>query len=227
MKFSIQRALSYHDQVHHYLKDMIIKGEYQPGERIYEAKIARELQVSRSPVREAIRTLEQEGLLLIDDKSRITVYEPTIKDLEDIYQCRQALESLAVALATRLAANETLELIAETLREANHQFEIQSGGSANALLHLNTKFHDLIIEASENIRLQKQLLDLRSLTFFYRSKNLEKRERSFDIISQHEEIFRHIQERNETKAAESMKRHIEADLDYLKTVLFPSFTENP
>ncbi|MDI3410135.1 GntR family transcriptional regulator [Bacillus sonorensis] len=85
--FSIQRPVSYHDQVHRYLKDMIIKGRYQPGERIYESKIAKELQVSRSPVREAIRTLEQEGLLLIDEKSKITVYEPTLKDLEDIYQC--------------------------------------------------------------------------------------------------------------------------------------------
>ncbi|MFN2746669.1 MULTISPECIES: GntR family transcriptional regulator [Bacillus] len=220
MKFSIQRAVSYYDQVHHYLKDMIIKGEYQPGERIYESQIARELEVSRSPVREAIRTLEQEGLLFVDDKSRITVYEPTIKDLEDIYQCRQALESLAVSLATRLASAETLDLIADTLREANHQFEKQNGESANALLHLNTKFHDLIIEASENVRLQKQLLDLRSLTFFYRSKNLEKRERSLDIIGQHEEIFKHMRDRNQQKAAESMKRHIEADLDYLKTVLF-------
>ncbi|MCY7800829.1 GntR family transcriptional regulator [Bacillus haynesii] len=222
MKFSIQRAVSYHDQVHHYLKDMIIKGGYQPGERIYESKIAKELQVSRSPVREAIRTLEQEGLLLIDDKSKITVYEPTIKDLEEIYQCRQALESLAVSLATRLASNETLALISETLSDAHKHQESQSPESANALLRLNTRFHDVIIEASENERLQKQLLDLRSLTFFYRSKNLEKPERTLDIINQHEEILSHMQDGNDAKAAESMRKHIEADLCYLKEVLFGS-----
>nr|WP_254115789.1 GntR family transcriptional regulator [Bacillus haynesii] len=201
---------------------MIIKGGYQPGERIYESKIAKELQVSRSPVREAIRTLEQEGLLLIDDKSKITVYEPTIKDLEEIYQCRQALESLAVSLATRLASNETLALISETLSEAHKHQESQSPESANALLRLNTRFHDVIIEASENERLQKQLLDLRSLTFFYRSKNLEKPERTLDIINQHEEILSHMQDGNDAKAAESMRKHIEADLCYLKEVLFGS-----
>nr|WP_276561467.1 GntR family transcriptional regulator [Bacillus sonorensis] len=223
--FSIQRPVSYHDQVHRYLKDMIIKGRYQPGERIYESKIAKELQVSRSPVREAIRTLEQEGLLLIDEKSKITVYEPTLKDLEDIYQCRQALESLAVSLATQSAKKETLELIERTLREANREFEQNSCQSAQALLHLNTRFHDLIIEASQNRRLQKQLHDLRSLTFFYRSKNIEKRERCFEIISQHQGIYRSMQQRDEAKAAELMRRHIEADLCYLKTVLFGEKSE--
>lgn len=82
MKFSIQRAVSYHDQVHHYLKDMIIKGGYRPGERIYESKIAKELQVSRSPVREAIRTLEQEGLLSIDDKSKLQFMNRQSKTLK-------------------------------------------------------------------------------------------------------------------------------------------------
>jgi DNA-binding GntR family transcriptional regulator len=63
---------------------------------------------------------------------------------------------------------------------------------------------------------------LRSLTFFYRSKNLEKPARTLDIIIRHEEILRYMQDRNDAKAAESMRKHIEADLCYLKEVLFGS-----
>ncbi|TWI59129.1 GntR family transcriptional regulator [Halalkalibacter nanhaiisediminis] len=219
MDFSIKKAVSYHHQAHDYLREKIIRGEFLPGERIYEAKIARTLEISRSPVREAIRSLEQEGLLVIDEKSRIFVYEPTIKDVEDIYQCRQALESVAVVLATRLASDQTLEYIADLLQNTKEVFNKGEKYSIEQIVELNSKYHDLIIEASQNIRLKRQLNDLRSLTFFYRTMNVENSKRCLEILEQHEEIIHFMRARDVDRAAAAMSTHIAQDLNYLKEIL--------
>ncbi len=219
VKFSMKKPVSYHEQAHDYLKEMIIKGEFLPGQRIYEAKIARELQVSRSPIREAVRSLEQEGLIVIDDKSRIFVYEPTIKDVEDIYQCRQALESVAAVLATRVASDLEFEDILNLLLKTKQVFNGGKEYSIEEIVELNSKYHDLIIMASQNKRLQKQLNDLRSLTFFYRSMNVANNKRCLEIIEQHEEIIHYMINRDEEKVAKAMSEHIAHDLKYLKLIL--------
>ncbi|KIL46747.1 GntR family transcriptional regulator [Jeotgalibacillus soli] len=219
MKPTIKKSLSYHDQVHQTLKEMIIVGDYKPGERLYEAKIAREFEVSRSPVREAIRTLEQEGLLILDDRSRIFVYKPSIKDAVEIYECRQVLESLAVSLATQHAMEEEIMKIEMIISRSHELYIANHRDSPLEILHLNSAYHDAIIHASKNKRLEKQLENLRVLTFFYRSMNVENRERCKEIIYQHTMIAEHIRNRDKSAAAKAMHDHIATDLSYLIKIL--------
>lgn len=198
---------------------MIIQGVFQPGERIYEAKIAREFNVSRSPVREAVRALEKEGLLAIDDKSGITIYKPTMKDVEDIYQCRMVLESLAARLTTRLSANRELKEIEATLVQTKKHLKGEDGQKNETIIALNAKFHDLIVQFSQNKRLQKQINDLRSLTYYFRVLNFQGENRKWVILSEHQEVFEAIKERDEEKAGLVMTVHINNDLHHLRNIL--------
>ena len=121
--YKMEKAPSYYLQAYNSIKEMIFNGVLKPGDRIYESKLATEFQISRSPVREAIRSLEKDGLLFLTDKSKITVYQPTKKDIEDIYECRQALESQAARLTTRNASDKELEQLENILLETKKSIE--------------------------------------------------------------------------------------------------------
>lgn len=219
-RFSIEKPTPYYDQIYNSIKQMIIQGIFQPGDRIYEARIAREFNVSRSPVREAVRALEKEGLLMIDDKSRITVYKPTMKDVEDIYQCRMVLESLAAQLTTRFASNRELKEIESTLVHTKKHIEgDEDEKKKETIILLNAKFHDLIVQFSQNKRLQKQIHDLRSLTYYFRVLNFQGENRKWFILNEHQEVFATIKERDEEKAGRVMTEHINNDLRHLKNIL--------
>jgi DNA-binding GntR family transcriptional regulator len=217
--YSLEKSLPYYEQIYHSIKQMIFQGVFAPGDRIYEAKIAREFNVSRSPVREAVRALEKDGLLFIDGKSQITVYKPTMRDVEEIYQCRMALESLAAELTTRLASSHELEEIEKTLIQTKDGLEHKDDQNKDILVSLNGRFHDLITRFSRNKRLQKQLDDLRSLTYYYRVINFQGDNRAGVIFNEHQKIFTYIKQRNEQKASSVMAEHITNDLNHLKGIL--------
>lgn len=196
---------------------MIFSGDLKPGERIYEAEVARQFQVSRSPVREAVRSLEREGLLIVDEKSRISVYNPTLQDVEDLYACRQALESLAARLTARLASDEDLTKIEQMLSQ--HKNALKENRPKSELMELNVKFHDQLWQASRNRRLQKQIDDIRSITYFYRTMSVNDSERYWTIYNEHQAIFNEIKERRYEEASRLMFAHIGHDLDYIKSQL--------
>lgn len=219
-QFSIDKPVPYYDQIYHSIRQMIIQGTIKPGERIFEAKLAREFNVSRSPVREAVRALEKEGLLVIGDKSRISVYKPTLKDVEDIYQCRMVLESLAARLTARLASNRELKEIESTLVQTKKSLEASDSPANNdSIISLNARFHDLIVHYSQNKRLQKQLYDLRSLSYYFRVINFQGENRPWVIFNEHQEIFKCMNDRDEEKGGQLMERHIIHDLDHLRQLL--------
>lgn len=221
--FSIQKPIPYYEQFYHSIKKMIFEGTFKPGERIIENQLAKEFGVSKSPIREAIRMLENEGLVVTDEKSRVKVYEPAIQDVEEIYFCRMALESFAVERMTSMATEEEIQAIRQLLQETAEAIENER--SAEVVVTLNERFHHLIIAYTQNKRLQKQLDGLKSLTHFFRILNLEGENRAEVILEQHHKIFGYIQNREGEKAAEEMISHLKLDLDHLKEVL-PEETEN-
>ncbi|WP_066289946.1 GntR family transcriptional regulator [Bacillus sp. FJAT-29937] len=217
--FEIEKPVRYYDQVYNSIREMIVQGVLKPGDKIFEAKIARELDISRSPVREAVRALEKEGLLVIDGKSRITVYKPTMKDIEDIYECRMALESLAARLTTRLASGQEIKKIENTVLNAKRYLDDAAKEQHRlALIAENTQFHDLITKYSQNIRLKKQLRDLYSLSHYYRVLNFQGENRELVVFNEHLEILNFMKRRDEEKAAFMMRKHLETDLTHLKEI---------
>jgi DNA-binding GntR family transcriptional regulator len=218
-KYTIEKPVSYYDQIYSSIKQMIFNGSLQPGDYINESKLATQFQISRSPIREAIRSLEKEGLLVIDEKSKLRVYQPKVKDVVEIYECRQALEALSTKLATQRMNEEELRILEAKLIECKSNIEIESEHRTDTIILLNTQFHELIFEFSRNDYLQRQINGLRSLTNYYRGLNVYNKNRFEEIYNQHFEIFRYIKERNEELASKKMVDHIFTDMACLKSTL--------
>ena len=219
IKLFIEKKEPYYIQFYRMIRQMIFDGKFQPGEHINETQLAKEYNVSKSPIREAVRILEKEGLL-VADKSKMLVYKPTITDVEEIYYCRMALESFAVNLTTKLVTDDELSKIEAILAET--EAAINKKMEANSIIFLNEQFHQLILTYTKNNRLQKQVYDLKGLINYYRILNFQGNERAVEILEQHRRIFYYMKERDETNASAEMVNHLERDLKHLLQIMMDS-----
>lgn len=146
------------DVVFHTLREAILKGELTPGERLMELQLASKLGVSRTPIREAIRMLEQEGLAVTIPRKGAEVAKMTEKDMEDVLQIREALDELAVSIACEQMTTEQLE----ELRHTMHEFaEYTKSGDVKKIAEADVKFHDIIYQSTGNPKLVNMLNNLR------------------------------------------------------------------
>lgn len=215
--FTVERPVPYYEQFYHSIKKMIFNGYFKPGDRIVETQLAKDFNVSKSPIREAIRILEKEGLVIVDEKSRVIVYKPTKKDVEEVYFCRMALESFAVNVATKQATDDDILDLEDVLNKTEQA--IQSNEEDDTIISLNEMFHRTIINQTNNLRLRKQIDDLKSLIYFFRILNFQGDSRSTVILEQHREVFSLIKAKEPEKAAKAMIKHLELDLAHLLEVL--------
>lgn len=207
----VQRQIPLYKQVYKHLKNAIITGELQPNERLVDSTIAKKLNVSRSPVREAFRQLENEGLIINRDGIS-TVYSPNLHDIIEVFQVRIGLESVAVSLATQLITEEGLDELSKSLdltEQALRDNELKK------VVELNTFFHEKIIEASGNRRLKKTIDGINTLTLLYRSKYFNPDYEGDNFLQEHRNILNAMIARNPEEAANSMKIHIENDMENL------------
>ena len=135
------------DVVFNTLRTSILTGELKPGERLMEIHLADKLGVSRTPIREAIRKLELEGLVTMIPRRGAEVAQITEKNLRDVLEVRRALDALAVELACeRITEDELAEL-----KKACENFELETKrGNANQVAQADVELHDIILKASGN-----------------------------------------------------------------------------
>ena len=140
LELNMDAYLPLRDVVFHTLREAILKGELKPGERLMELQLASKLGVSRTPIREAIRMLEQEGLAVTIPRKGAEVAKMTEKDMEDVLQIREVLDELAVSLACdNISAEEMQELERNMIRFEN---SIKSG-DLKSLAQTDVEFHDV------------------------------------------------------------------------------------
>ncbi|WP_042460042.1 GntR family transcriptional regulator [Neobacillus dielmonensis] len=211
--YAIEKSMPYYDQIYYKLREMILYMKIKPGERVYESRLAGLFNTSRSPVREAVKALIKEGLLVSDEKSRIFVFEPTLDDIVQIYQCRMALESLAAKLTTETATNDQLEEIGEII-EKTERFLVDEEHNRERLIELNTEFHESIILYNNNQLLKKQLRDINSLSYYFRVLNFTGKNRGKELYEEHKHIYQYMKNRESKRAAAAMMMHIENDITH-------------
>ena len=194
---NMNEFLPLRDVVFNTLRQAILRGELKPGERLMEIQLANKLGVSRTPIREAIRKLELEGLVLMIPRRGAEVAEITEKSLRDVLEVRAALEELAVDLACDRISPEDIE----NLKEAAKEFEAAlQGGDVTEYAEADVKFHDIIYLATDNQRLIQLLYNLREQMYRYRVEYLKRTEVHPVLLAEHEHIISCI-EKHDKEAA--------------------------
>ena len=194
------------DVVFNTLRNAILKGELKPGERLMEIQLAQRLGVSRTPVREAIRKLELEGLVLMIPRKGAEVAQITIRDLEDVLEVRCALEELAVKDACDHITDEQL---IELKKAANDFKRSLDGTEIIDCVKADMHFHEIIYDATNNRRLLQILSNLREQMYRYRMEYLKDRSMHKNLLEEHDAIRRALKKHDKEKAGNAIHIHIE------------------
>src|SRR5699024_757602 len=174
-----------YQQVYERIKESILTGEYEPNEKIVVSKLEIKYKISRTPLREALRQLEIEGLL-VQGYTGLHVVELNTQDFTALYQCRLLLEKEVMKLIIDTITDEELRKISNLLDESDQLLE---QGEYLKLLELNTKFHDQLLESSPNKRLVDLLKQVRSFLLIYRARILRNDQYNIEINQEHRGIY--------------------------------------
>ena len=216
LKLNTDAYLPLRDVVFHTLREAILKGELKPGERLMELQLASKLGVSRTPIREAIRMLEQEGLAVTMPRRGAEVARMTEEDMEDVLQIREVLDELAVKLA---CDNITKEEIRELENKAL-QFENSiKQGDLKKIAEADVEFHDVIYKAAGNKKLNTMLDNLREQIYRYRVEYLKTGISHPTLIREHREILQALDSHEKERVVEAMRVHVEKQAEVVKRII--------
>lgn len=204
-KLKLQNYKPLREVVFEYLRAAILSGEFKPGERLMELQLGEQLGVSRTPIREAIRKLELEGLVTMIPRKGAYVADMSIKDVLDVLEVRKVLEGLASSLASQRRSEEDMAFLEKTLSE----FEAHlNSGNREGMMEKDKLFHEAIFNATRNKKLiqiaqslQEQVQRFR-VVFFSESDGFKQ------LLSEHREILEAIREGNMEGAREKAEGHI-------------------
>jgi len=206
LQSTMDEFLPLRDVVFKTLRQAILKGELKPGERLLEIHLANKLGVSRTPIREAIRKLELEGLVIMVPRRGAQVAQITEKSLSDVLEVRRALDELAVELACeRIGEEEKIEL-----QNACVNFEkAVETKDYHKIAEADVAFHDIIFQASGNMRLKQMVNNLAEQMYRYRFEYIKDESQHTMLIEEHRKIYDSIV-KNQVKAAkDAICLHIE------------------
>ena len=205
-KVNMNEYLHLRDVVFNTLRQAILKGELAPGERLMEIQLAEKLGVSRTPIREAIRKLELEGLVLMIPRKGAEVAKISEKSLRDVLEVRRSLEELAIELACHRMSEDDmreLEVVQGRFREAIAK------GEAMAIAETDEHYHDVIYQGTGNDKLVQMLNNLREQMYRYRLEYIKDEDKRQVLLVEHEHILTALKSRNIAEAKDAAREHID------------------
>lgn len=201
---ALQKPLTLADQVFDRLENDIFTGVYARGRVLTETKLCEELGVSRTPVREALKRLEQEHI--VESHSRgLVVIGISREDALTIYEVRRRIEGLAAAMCAENASEEQLKQFRDIVELQEFCAEKQDAEKVRAL---DTQFHDLIYRACGSVVLYDTLMPLHKKIQKYRKASVEVHGRAEESAKEHRRIYEAIAARDPAAAEEAMLSHI-------------------
>lgn len=200
------------EEVYTLLRQAIANGRLPAGTRLVETEVAEQLGVSRTPVREAIRMLESEGLVGCVPRKGYVVCDFSAEEVEQIFGIRQVLEGYAGRLATARISAADLAKLQEIYERSLQCLEQES---ATLLCQLNTEFHDLLIAASQNKRLVELIDSLRHALLSYRLACLNDPNERRRAVAGHKAILEALWRKDPAAVEELIKKHIAQSMDVI------------
>ena len=206
LKVNMNEYLPLRDVVFNTLRQAILKGELAPGERLMEIQLAERLGVSRTPIREAIRKLELEGLVLMIPRKGAEVARISEKSLRDVLEVRRSLEELAIELACQRMSEDDM---AELERVQGNFKSAVSSGDAMRIAESDEAYHDVIYKGTYNDRLVQILNNLREQMYRYRLEYIKDEDKRQILLLEHDNILKAVKQRKVEEAKEAMREHID------------------
>ena len=213
---NMNEYLPLRDVVFNTLRKGILRGELKPGERLMEIQLANKLGVSRTPIREAIRKLELEGLVLMIPRKGAEVAQITEKNMQDVLEVRKALEELSVQLACERITPEQVE---EMKMAAEDFRKVLKSGDVTKIAEADVKFHDIIFAATNNQRLITLLNNLREQMYRFRVEYLKQKECYPQLLEEHDKLIALISGGEVEEACELMGCHIDNQASTVSDVI--------
>lgn len=199
------KTISLADQVFEHIETDILSGKYQKGENLTESKLSLELGVSRTPIREALRRLEQEHLIEESPKGMVVV-GISEKDLTDIFEIRAALEGKAAALAAQNYTDEQINIIREAL-EFQEFYLVKN--DPDRIKSMDSRFHETIYKMSGSTIFYDVLMPLHKKILKYRKASVSDSSRAAASIAEHRAIYEAILARDSELASRLVSEHLD------------------
>ena len=203
---NMNEFLPLRDVVFNTLRRAILTGELKPGERLMEIHLANRLGVSRTPIREAIRKLELEGLVTMIPRRGAEVAQISEKSLQDVLEVRRALDALCTALACERITAEGKN----ALKKACDNFEeATKTRDAVTIAEADVAFHDIIVQATGNQRLIQMINNLSEQMYRYRFEYIKDESGHENLVNEHRMIYESFVDGDKERAAAAARLHID------------------
>lgn len=198
-------GLSLTTRIFNVLREDILNNKYAEGEKLVEAKLAEDLGVSRTPVREALKQLELDGLVENIPNRGVIVLGISQQDIEDIFEIRTAIEGISARWAVDRITNEELA----SLKEVYELMEFYTfKKDVEKFAELNTKFHEVIYKATKSRYLEQVLKDFQYYMKKTRRRSLQVEGRIYDSLSEHKEVLDAFIARDKEWAERALSNHV-------------------
>lgn len=206
LQVNMDEFLPLRDVVFNTLRQAILTGELKPGERLMEIHLANRLGVSRTPIREAIRKLELEGLVTMIPRRGAEVAQITEKSMNDVLEVRRALDALCVELACDRIGPQELE----ELKAACEHFETAvKTKDVKKIAQADVALHDIIVQATGNHRLIQLVNNLSEQMYRYRFEYIKDISQHERLVEEHRIIYQGIVNKDKETASQAAKLHID------------------
>ena len=215
MKIENQDKLTLTETAYKYIFDGILNGKYRAGQSISPDNIVKSLNMSKTPVREALVQLEVEGLVSRNGRFYNVIYLDE-NEVVELYEIRGILESEATYLATKRLTPEILSELKNTL-EIFKKLNQEGDPDPMKMADLNGKIHSIIAKASGNRYISEYTIQIRLKLKVIRTALFSSNERRLSEIREHEDVIRAMESGNAVAARDRMKAHVEEVIDYLKS----------
>ncbi len=198
------------------LREAIITGQLLPGTRLMEISLAESMGVSRTPVREAIRKLQAEGLVIMNARRGAVVAPINKRDLKEILEIRKALESLACRLTSRKVTEDSLIQLKDINNVMKNAVTEKDIGLIAAK---DVEFHEMITDLADNRQLSRMLDQIKEHLYRYRREFIKELKDRRVLVSEHDKIIAALEAHNEKTAVRELEKHIELQERYILNTL--------
>lgn len=212
----IEKNKSMREKVYDTLKQMIIDGVIKPGERIIETEYSNKFQISRTPIREAIRMLELEGLVESQTTGGVIVKTLTREEISEIYKIRIALESLIIEEIIKKINNQDIKKLEKVLKNTKKAFEIKD---IEKVFSLFTEFNQILYDIASLPKVTGMINNINLYLKRFRKLSIDNPSRKEEAFEDHVQILEAIKNKELSTAISINRMHLEKSMNFILSKL--------